>query len=163
MRKNAGTKLQDLSVIIGFGGSIISFIAGVIFFIMASENYRMEESFITAGIVVIIVGIALSVVLSMFIDGFGALVDNSFIIVEKLGGVPVTDNSEQISAETNVDENADDVKADDEIFEVKEEDECSSEAKNTEDNEEKNGGIDWLIIAGIIMFLLAVLGIIGGF
>lgn len=163
MRKNAGTKLQDLSVIIGFGGSIISFIAGVIFFIMASESYRMEESFITVGIVVIVVGVASSVVLSMFIDGFGALVDNSFIIVEKLGGVPAADNCEQISAETNVEENADDVKTDAEIIEANEEDERSSEAKNTEENEEKNGGIVWPILAGIIMFVIAILGIIGRF
>ena len=78
MRENAGTKLKSLAILVRYGGSAIAIFAGVALLLMGSEHTPV-------GMVVIGAGVIMCIISAMFVDAFGSLVDNSFIIVEKLG------------------------------------------------------------------------------
>ena len=84
MRENAGTKLKGLALLVRYFGSGIAIIVGIALLIMGSD-------YTTMGIAVVAAGVIASVLAAMFIDAFGSLVDNSYIIVDKLGRIGSTE------------------------------------------------------------------------
>ncbi len=83
MYENIGRKIKFFAGLVGYGGAIISIIAGIIWtFSLADDYYTEDYAFI--GIVVGVVLAFLFWVGQFLIYGFGELVDNTMQINRKL-------------------------------------------------------------------------------
>lgn len=84
MYSNIGKKIQKLAIVCAILGMIASIAIGVSLIQSADKGwYGTDETLLTIGIVVIVLGSILSWVLSFVLYGFGRLVDNSDIIARQ--------------------------------------------------------------------------------
>ncbi len=87
---NPGKSLKKMGGIVLFVGMIISTIGGVWMFYLAdqaSRSYSSEDTFrglIFGGIIIIVIGLFISYLMSIFIVAFGELVENSTAIKKNL-------------------------------------------------------------------------------
>lgn len=88
MYSNIGKKIQKLAAACAILGMIASIAIGSVLIKMSDGGYYFgtNETLLTIGIVVIIVGSLLSWVLSFVLYGFGRLVENSDIIARQYRG-----------------------------------------------------------------------------
>ena len=82
MYSNIGKKIQKLAMVCAILGMIVCVIIGSII-IKSAEGYAYDETGVTIGIIVIILGSIFSWVLSFVLYGFGRLVENSDIIAKQ--------------------------------------------------------------------------------
>lgn len=83
MYSNIGKKIQKLAKFSAILGMIVCVIIGSIIIKSADGPYTYDETGVTIGIIVVIIGSVLSWVLSFVLYGFGRLVENSDIIARQ--------------------------------------------------------------------------------
>lgn len=88
MYSNIGKKIQRLAAVCAIIGIVASIIGGAVLIKMSDGGYYrgVDETLLTIGIAVIILGSLLSWVLSFVLYGFGRLVENSDIIARQYRG-----------------------------------------------------------------------------
>lgn len=106
--ENTGSTIQTMGRVIQVLGIIGSIIMAILSFIAADNAYGNEENFLIGfGIGYLIVGIISSIILGIFIIGFGELVENSqkavsyLSIIKDASTNPTNKNSENHKTESS--------------------------------------------------------------
>lgn len=101
--ENTGSKIQTMGKAIQGLGIIGSIIMAILSFSAADKAYGSEEEFLIGfGIGYLIVGIISSIILGIFIIGFGELVENSQTTVSYLSQIKdINNDTKKIVAEIN--------------------------------------------------------------
>ncbi|MCQ2525953.1 MAG: hypothetical protein MJ130_04235, partial [Lachnospiraceae bacterium] len=77
MFKNVGSKIKVVSVLLLIAGILLSVYIGVFEHMLSGGELSSEADELVLGGVIIVVGIIASVIMSMLVNGFGVIVENS--------------------------------------------------------------------------------------
>ena len=103
MFDNIGSKIKGLAKVLCWVGIIASIICGIMMFVAAAEaSWQYESTYITLGIVIIIVGSLGSWVGSFVLYGFGELINHANSIDHKLAAQNALLNRLQFSSPNEI-------------------------------------------------------------
>lgn len=103
MFDNIGSKIKGLAKVLCWVGIIASIICGIMMFVAAAEaSWQYESTYITLGIVIIVVGPLGSWVGSFVLYGFGELINHANSIDHKLAAQNALLNRLQFSSPNEI-------------------------------------------------------------